>query len=113
MPTLILLTPSFNCLMIISEPIKSPLDILSFEIAHFKFASTGVLSLSRSWPYKHKPASNLNVSLAPKPINLDPLTETYGVGFYLQYLARWPEYFLVAESPAGDLCGYIMGKDIF
>ncbi len=44
------------------------------------------------------------------PINLDPLTETYGVGFYLQYLARWPEYFLVAESPAGDLCGYIMGK---
>ena len=46
------------------------------------------------------------------PINLDPLTETYGVGFYLQYLARWPEYFLVAESPAGDLCGYIMGKGL-
>ena len=44
------------------------------------------------------------------PINLDPLTETYGVGFYLQYLARWPEYFLVAESPGGDLMGYIMGK---
>lgn len=43
-------------------------------------------------------------------INLDPLTETYGVGFYLQYLARWPEYFLVAESPSGDLMGYIMGK---
>ena len=43
-------------------------------------------------------------------INLDPLTETYGVGFYLQYLARWPEYFLVAESPGGDLMGYIMGK---
>ena len=60
--------------MIISEPMKSPLDILSFEIAHFKFASTGVLSLSRSWPYKHRPASNLKVSLAPKPINLDPLS---------------------------------------
>ena len=44
------------------------------------------------------------------PINLDPLTETYGIGFYLQYLARWPEYFLVAESPSGDLMGYIMGK---
>ncbi len=44
------------------------------------------------------------------PINLDPLTETYGVGFYLQYLARWPEYFLVAEAPSGDLMGYIMGK---
>ena len=44
------------------------------------------------------------------PVNLDPLTETYGVGFYLQYLARWPEYFLVAESPSNDLMGYIMGK---
>lgn len=44
------------------------------------------------------------------PINLDPLTETYGIGFYLQYLARWPEYFLVAESPSQELMGYIMGK---
>ena len=44
------------------------------------------------------------------PVNLDPLTETYGVGFYLQYLARWPEYFLVAESPSNDIMGYIMGK---
>lgn len=43
-------------------------------------------------------------------INLDPLTETYGLGFYLQYMTRWPEYFLVAESPSGDLMGYIMGK---
>ncbi|TRY63666.1 hypothetical protein TCAL_00860 [Tigriopus californicus] len=43
-------------------------------------------------------------------INLDPLTETYGVGFYLQYLARWPEYFVVAEAPSGQLMGYIMGK---
>ena len=44
------------------------------------------------------------------PINLDPLTETYGVGFYLQYMARWPEYFVVAEAPDGGLMGYIMGK---
>jgi N-terminal acetyltransferase B complex catalytic subunit len=44
------------------------------------------------------------------PVNLDPLTETYGVGFYLQYLARWPEYFLIAESPSNDIMGYIMGK---
>ena len=61
-------------------------------------------------------------------INLDPLTEMYGLSFYLQvsrntiffclifciftlqYMARWPEYFQVAESPAGDLMGYIMGK---
>ncbi|GAB6027411.1 N(alpha)-acetyltransferase 20, NatB catalytic subunit [Chamberlinius hualienensis] len=43
-------------------------------------------------------------------VNLDPLTETYGISFYLQYLAHWPEYFLVAESPSGDIMGYIMGK---
>uniref|UniRef100_A0A670K7E4 N-alpha-acetyltransferase 20 n=7 Tax=Bifurcata TaxID=1329961 RepID=A0A670K7E4_PODMU len=43
-------------------------------------------------------------------INLDPLTETYGIPFYLQYLAHWPEYFIVAEAPGGELMGYIMGK---
>jgi len=43
-------------------------------------------------------------------INLDPLTETYAVSFYLKYLLNWPEYFTVAESPAGDMMGYIMGK---
>ncbi|CAN0294708.1 unnamed protein product [Discosporangium mesarthrocarpum] len=30
--------------------------------------------------------------------------------FYLQYLATWPEYFLVKEAPDGTLMGYIMGK---
>lgn len=30
----------------------------------------------------------------------------YGLGFYLQYLARWPEYFQVAESPSGEIMGY-------
>ncbi|XP_002733958.1 N-alpha-acetyltransferase 20-like [Saccoglossus kowalevskii] len=43
-------------------------------------------------------------------VNLDPLTETYGLPFYMQYLARWPEYFQVAESPDGRIMGYIMGK---
>jgi len=43
-------------------------------------------------------------------VNLDPLTETYGLPFYMQYLARWPEYFKVAESPTGEIMGYIMGK---
>ena len=27
-----------------------------------------------------------------------------------RFLCRWPEYFLVAESPSGELMGYIMGK---
>ncbi|XP_012254441.1 N-alpha-acetyltransferase 20 [Athalia rosae] len=43
-------------------------------------------------------------------VNLDPLTETYGLSFYMQYLAHWPEYFQVAESPSGEIMGYIMGK---
>lgn len=38
--------------------------------------------------------------------NLDPLTETYGLSFYTQYLAHWPEYFQVAESPSGEIMGY-------
>lgn len=43
-------------------------------------------------------------------VNLDPLTETYGLSFYTQYLAHWPEYFQVVESPSGEIMGYIMGK---
>lgn len=43
-------------------------------------------------------------------VNLDPLTETYGIPFYLQYLAHWPEYFHVCEAPSGQIMGYIMGK---
>uniref|UniRef100_U5EMW1 N-alpha-acetyltransferase 20 n=1 Tax=Corethrella appendiculata TaxID=1370023 RepID=U5EMW1_9DIPT len=43
-------------------------------------------------------------------VNLDPLTETYCLSFYMQYLAHWPEFFQVAESPNGEIMGYIMGK---
>ncbi|KAI9314693.1 acyl-CoA N-acyltransferase [Zopfochytrium polystomum] len=43
-------------------------------------------------------------------INLDPLTETYNISFYLQYLAQWPDYFVMAESANGSRMGYIMGK---
>ena len=37
---------------------------------------------------------------------MDPLTETYGLAYYLQYLARWPEYFQVVESVTGEIIGY-------
>ncbi|XP_017883819.1 N-alpha-acetyltransferase 20 [Ceratina calcarata] len=43
-------------------------------------------------------------------VNLDPLTETYALSFYTHYLAHWPEYFQVGESPSGEIMGYIMGK---
>ena len=32
----------------------------------------------------------------------------YGLPFYLQYLAHWPEYFQVAESASGEIMGYSM-----
>jgi len=43
-------------------------------------------------------------------INLDVLTETYNMPFYLSYLANWPEYFTVAEAANGQLMGYVLGK---
>jgi N-terminal acetyltransferase B complex catalytic subunit len=32
-------------------------------------------------------------------VNLDTLTETFNMSFYLTYMSRWPELFTVAESP--------------
>eukprot|EP00053_Salpingoeca_punica_P003983 m.46408 g.46408 ORF g.46408 m.46408 type:complete len:178 (+) comp12533_c0_seq1:174-707(+) len=43
-------------------------------------------------------------------VNLDPLTETYGLQFYFAYLARWPEYCTVVEAANGQMMGYILGK---
>ena len=39
-------------------------------------------------------------------INLDPLTETYGLTFYLNYLGQFPDYCAMAESPTGQSMGY-------
>ena len=43
-------------------------------------------------------------------VNLDILTETYNLPFYLMYLARWPEYCQVAEGPGNQTMAYILGK---
>lgn len=43
-------------------------------------------------------------------INLDPLTETYSISFYLTYLARWPDYFYLTLDHTGKQMGYVMGK---
>ncbi|KAH9479660.1 N(alpha)-acetyltransferase 20, NatB catalytic subunit [Psilocybe cubensis] len=43
-------------------------------------------------------------------INLDIWTETYGIGFYLSYLARWPDLCCVQAAPSGRLMGYVLGK---
>lgn len=38
--------------------------------------------------------------------NLDPLTETYDLNFYLQYHAKWPSLFQVCEDLEGNIVGY-------
>ena len=44
-------------------------------------------------------------------INLDVLTETYNMQFYLSYLSQWPEAFTVAQAPDNNsLMGYMLGK---
>ena len=43
-------------------------------------------------------------------VNLDRLTETYHVGFYLSYLSEWPDIFYLTETPSGKIMSYVMGK---
>ena len=44
-------------------------------------------------------------------INLDPLTETYNIPFYMQYISTWPSLCATYEDGAtGRLMGYILGK---
>lgn len=38
--------------------------------------------------------------------NLDPFTESYELSFYLQYHAKWPALFQVAEDQDGNIIGY-------
>lgn len=47
-------------------------------------------------------------TLRPRPDHgsLDAWTETYSTQYYLQYLATWPDLFLVQEHPDGTLMGY-------
>jgi N-terminal acetyltransferase B complex catalytic subunit len=38
--------------------------------------------------------------------NLDPLTENYDLGFYLNYLMRWPSLFSAVQERNGSIVGY-------
>lgn len=38
--------------------------------------------------------------------NLDPLTENYDLGFYLNYLTRWPSLFSVVKDRDAGVVGY-------
>ncbi|GAA5875613.1 hypothetical protein JCM8547_000886 [Rhodosporidiobolus lusitaniae] len=78
-----------------------------------------------------RPFSSLDL-FEVNPINLDVWTETYGISYYLSYLANWGDLFSVVESAGGSgkalsasggtsaggfgggegggLMGYVMGK---
>lgn len=43
-------------------------------------------------------------------INLDPLTETYGIPFYMQYMSQWPSINACIDDPNGRMMGYVLGK---
>lgn len=42
------------------------------------------------------------------PCNLDHLTETYNIGFYLEYFQKWPQLCKVVESDDGQIQAYSM-----
>eukprot|EP01128_Nolandella_sp_AFSM9_P003042 TRINITY_DN13518_c0_g1_i1.p1 TRINITY_DN13518_c0_g1~~TRINITY_DN13518_c0_g1_i1.p1 ORF type:complete len:195 (-),score=35.99 TRINITY_DN13518_c0_g1_i1:45-629(-) len=43
-------------------------------------------------------------------INLDPLTATYNLDFYLGYFSKWPDYNYLLRAVDGSPIGYVMGK---
>lgn len=40
------------------------------------------------------------------PCNLDHLTETYNIGFYLEYFTKWPQLCKVIEGANGQIEAY-------
>ena len=40
------------------------------------------------------------------PCNLDHLTETYNIGFYLEYFTKWPQLCKVIEGEYGQIEAY-------
>jgi N-terminal acetyltransferase B complex catalytic subunit len=49
-----------------------------------------------------RPADLLKISST----NLDHLTETYNIGFYLEYLTKWPDLCRLIEGVDGKIEGY-------
>lgn len=43
-------------------------------------------------------------------VNLDRYTENFNTSFYEDYLIKWPELCLLAETVTGCIVGYIIGK---
>lgn len=54
-----------------------------------------------------RPMSPMDL-LSFNPCNLDHLTETYNIGFYLEYFTKWPSLCKVVESETGEIEAYSM-----
>jgi len=52
-----------------------------------------------------RPMSPMDL-LSFNPCNLDHLTETYNIGFYLEYFTKWPSLCKVIESETGEIEAY-------
>jgi hypothetical protein len=75
-----------------------PFQASPLLLSHHTFAPTTVMSSVRPMT----PADLLKFN----PCNLDHLTETYNIGFYLDYFSKWPELCMVIEAPHGEIEGY-------
>ena len=76
-----------------------------------------LVRLQRKNPHTSKPHYKTTAMATIRPMrpddllkfsstNLDHLTETYNIGFYLEYLTKWPELCQVIEGIDGKIEGY-------
>jgi hypothetical protein len=49
-----------------------------------------------------------NILLDLNLTNLDPLTENYDLGFYLNYLNKWPSLFSTVKDHDAGIVGFSM-----
>lgn len=107
-------------------PLAARIKDVPHTLGSLSHVKTGSLSTSRrissfrrTFPFNHHivpfaqtPAMSSVRPMTPadllkfNPCNLDHLTETYNIGFYLDYFSKWPELCMVIEAPHGEIEGY-------
>jgi hypothetical protein len=70
------------------------------------FATGGALAAVKRRAVNASGSLENTLYLTPKIFPIFLNESKYGLSFYMQYLAHWPEYFQVAESPSGEIMGY-------
>lgn len=81
------------------------LALLTPQHQHSRYSSTSpTVTMTSTRPFQMDDLFRFN------NVNLDVLTETYNMPFYLQYMSKSPELFTVATAPDGSITGYMLGK---